>query len=231
MGAKGAVAGASEIGFATAELGRALARKVRPLFDGAISIEKRRGVPMNVIEAIHARRATRSYSPRKVEEATVRSLLASAVQAPSAMNGQPWRFVVVEERERLKRYSDRAKALLLRMAVDHKTRRYEDMLRDESFNVFYDAPTLIVICAKEGGPYVQADCWLAAENLMLAACDAGLGSCCIGFAIPLLNTPEIKAELAIPSDTAAIAPIIVGYPAHAVPPVARTEPQILCWLR
>ncbi|HVU00302.1 MAG TPA: nitroreductase family protein [Polyangiaceae bacterium] len=186
---------------------------------------------MNVIEAIHARRAVRSYSPRAVEEREISSLLGAAVQAPSAMNAQPWSFVVVQDRARLKRYSDRAKSLLLSSAGDGKTRRYEGMLRDENFNVFYDAGTLIVICAKEGGPYVQADCWLAAQNLMLAACEAGLGTCCIGFAVPVLNTPEVKAELGIPSDVGAIAPLIVGYAAGRVEGPVRAEPRILSWIR
>lgn len=45
-----------------------------------------------------------------------------------------------------------------------------------------------------------ADCWLAAENLMLSACALGLGTCCIGSAIPALNSPEAKSELGISAD-------------------------------
>ena len=66
-----------------------------------------------------------------------------------------------------------------------------------------------------------------AENLMLTACDAGLGTCCIGFAVPLLNTPEAKAEMAFPEAASAIAPIIVGYPSAVPSAVARNPPQIL----
>ena len=105
------------------------------------------------------------------------------------------------------------------------------MLKNEAFNVFYDASTLIVICATDGGPYVQADCWLAAENLMLAACDAGLATCCIGFAIPVLNTAEVKAELRIPAEAAAVAPIIIGYASGTVDAPARAQPRILSWMR
>ena len=186
---------------------------------------------MNVIEVIHARRAVRSYTPRVVADDTIRALLAAAVQAPSAMNAQPWSFVIVQDRARLKRYSDRAKALLLESPPDKKTRRYDEMLKDETFNVFYDAGTLIVICASDGGSYVQADCWLAAENLMLAACDAGLGTCCIGFAIPVLNTAEVKTELQIPTETVAVAPIIVGYASGTVDAPARAQPHVLSWMR
>jgi hypothetical protein len=66
---------------------------------------------------------------------------------------------------------------------------------------------------------------------MLAACEAGLGSCPIGFAVPLLNTPEAKRELRFPASAVAVSPIILGYPQAAVPAVARAEPQILSWIR
>jgi hypothetical protein len=54
------------------------------------------------------------------------------------------------------------------------------MLADPAFNLFYDAGTLIVVCRRMAGAFADADCWLAVENLMLAATARGLGSCCIG---------------------------------------------------
>ena len=186
---------------------------------------------MTVTEAIYGRRAVRSYTPQKVDEATVRSLLRAAVQAPSAMNLQPWLFGVVQDAARLARWSERAKALLLVQAErEPKTKQYAALLSEPSFNIFYDASTLVVIGARERAIYTEADCWLAAENLMLAACDAGLGTCCIGFAIPLLNTPEVKAELALPPKGIAVAAIIVGHPAAVPPPSPRAEPEVLAWL-
>jgi nitroreductase len=76
---------------------------------------------------------------------------------------------------------------------------------------------------------VVADCWLAAENLMLAAYGLGLGTCCIGFAVPVLNTPEVKTELGIPPEASAVAPIIVGVAREKPVPVSRKPPEILCW--
>jgi nitroreductase len=108
---------------------------------------------------------------------------------------------------------------------------YRDMLKSPAFNIFYDARTLVVIGVGEGGTYTDADCWLAAENFMLAACDAGLGSCCIGFAIPVLNTSEAKAELGLPAAGVAVAPILLGYPAAAPPPIPRSDPKIVSWSR
>jgi nitroreductase len=187
---------------------------------------------MNVIEAIGARRAIRAYLPRVVDEATVRSLLSAAVHAPNAMNEQLWRFAVVQDKKQLASWSDRAKRMLLDQASsDPKTRHYNPRLADPRFNIFYDASTLVVIGSRERGTYTDADCWLAAENLMLAACEAGLGSCPIGLAVPLLNTPEAKEELRFPSTAVVVAPILLGYPSAAAPAPPRAEPQILSWTR
>lgn len=141
-------------------------------------------------------------------------------------------FAVVQDRARLRRYSDRAKALLLEgLASDAKAGAYADLLKSESYDIFYDAGTLVVICATAQGPYTDADCWLAAENLMLAACALGLGTCPIGFALMVLNAPDVKRELGIPEAGSAVAPIIVGYPEGSGEPRPRNAPKILSWLR
>jgi hypothetical protein len=64
---------------------------------------------------------------------------------------------------------------------------------------------------------------------MLAACAAGLGTCPIGRAVEVLNTPQWKKELGVSAEMTAIAPIIVGLPAGETPPVPRKPPQVLCW--
>jgi nitroreductase len=187
---------------------------------------------MNLQEAIRARRAVRAFDHLPVKTEIIHTLLEAAIQAPSAMNAQPWAFAIVQDRERLQRYSDDAKRLITQQTrADAKTRQYSALLRNQSFNVFYDAGTLIVICVAQRGPYSEADAWLAAENLMLTACDLGLGTCCVGFAVPLLNTPEVKAELAIPESAVVIAPIIVGYPRAQTPAPPRAAPRIFSWLR
>ena len=184
---------------------------------------------MNVIEAIYGRRAVRAYDPRVVDEPTIRKLLHAAVQAPSAMNAQPWLFAIVQNEKLLAELSTRAKKMLLAMRGDAKTKRYDALLNDPGFGIFYDAKTLVVIGAPRA-MYAEADCWLAAEALMLAAYDAGLGTCPIGFAVGVLNEPDVREQLGF-GDAAAIAPIIVGYPAASVPPVERAEPRVVSWTR
>ena len=194
-------------------------------------------LPMSALDAIYRRRATRAFTPAPIDEATVRELLRAAVHAPTAIHLEPWAFAVVQDPVLLKRVSDRAKTLAAMPHVDaHRelprtasSPRVPAMLIDPAFNIFYNAGTLIVICGKPMGPFVTADCWLAAENLMLAATALGLATCPIGFALAALGDREVKAELGIPSDVTAIAPIIVGAPASAPPATTRREPTILSW--
>ena len=193
---------------------------------------------MTLFEAIAKRRAVRSYRPDPIDEGTVRELLKEAVKAPTAMHAEPWVFAVIQDRALLKRYSDLAKATWSperdgSRVVAHPALAREShasaLLSQPDFNIFYDAGTLIVICARPLGSFVVADCWLAAENLMLAACAMGLGTCCIGFGVPVLNRPEVKAELGIPADVLAVAPIIVGVPREEAPQTPRKAPEVICW--
>lgn len=187
---------------------------------------------MSVLDAIHARRSVRSYAPEPVDRTTVLALLRAAVRAPTAVHQEPWAFVVLQDPSALKRLSDRAKPLFAEEAHRAHLDRgghLLDVFASPEFNIFYDAGTLIVICAKPMGPFVVADCWLAAENLMLAACAMGLGTCVIGSAVPALNTPQVKAELGIPAGLTAVAPLIVGWPRGETGPTARREPEVLAW--
>ena len=188
----------------------------------------------SIMDAIYKRHAVRTYRPDKIESEAVRKLLHAAVRAPTAIHLEPWAFVVIQDRSLLKRLSDRAKVLASRDAERAPTAAqahldHPDPLADPSFNIFYDAGTLIVICAKPTGQFAVADCWLAAENLMLAAYGSGLGSCPIGFAVAMLNDPEVKATLGIPPEVTPIAPIIVGVPSGESSPTSRKEPDIISW--
>jgi nitroreductase len=194
---------------------------------------------MSVAEAIRQRRAVRSFMPTVVERSTIQELMEAAVLAPTAMHEEPWTFAVIQDTGLLWRLSERAKASWRREATAHeqaldpvaraRQRHLGELLSDPGFNIFYDAGTLVAICARPASHFVEADCWLAAENLMLLATAIGLGTCPIGFAIPVLNEPDVKAELGIPPDQRAIAPIIVGFPRAIPPPVKRKPPEVLCW--
>lgn len=68
---------------------------------------------MGVMDAIYDRRAVRAYTERKVEAEVIQRLIDAAVHAPSAVNEQPWSFVVIQDRALPRRISDRAKVLSL----------------------------------------------------------------------------------------------------------------------
>ncbi len=187
---------------------------------------------MGVIDAIYKRRAIRNYTPDLVNEANIHPLLYAAVQAPTAMHEEPWAFAVIQDKKLLDQLSEDAKELVWEEAKGsdtHPAKHSIKMVSNPEFNVFYNATTLIVIYGKPMGPFVAADCWLAAQNLMLAACAAGLGSCVIGFAVSALNTPEWKKELGVPQEYTAYAPIIIGKPAGETLTSPRKPPDVIVW--
>jgi nitroreductase len=183
---------------------------------------------MSDLNVFRSRHSVREYAREALSRSTVETLIEAATLAPSAMNGQPWHFTVIQDRALLQTISDRAKAHLLatEQALPGDAKR---MLEGQTYNVFYNAPVLIVISAPEQSPWAVEDCALAAENLMLAAAAEGLGSCWIGFAQRLLATAVGASLIGLPSGFRCVAPIIVGKPAVTPSPVAR-RPATIHWI-
>lgn len=183
---------------------------------------------MEFERALYSRRAVREYADEPVDEAVLRQLIDAAIQAPSAVDEQPWIFSVVRDPILLARVSEAAKAHVLAGALARSLPEHlHDRLADANFDVLYHAPVLIVISSASPGPWAPINCALAAENLMLAARDAGLGSCWIGLAQDWLTTPEGKAAIGAPETSLPVAPIILGHPLNQPAPVARKEPEII----
>jgi len=186
-----------------------------------------------VSDVIFLRRSVRSYQPERLEQETIESLLHAAIRAPTAMHQEPWRFIVIQDQSLLNHISTIAKPLFQRSlhSSGHAEPHTDYDFSDPKFNIFYGADTLIVIVAQESGHFVEADCWLAAENLMLAATEMGLGTCVIGSAIAALNTPDMRKQLKIPQGYVAIAPIIVGVPRGRTEATPRKDPIVLSWIK
>jgi nitroreductase len=182
---------------------------------------------MDFREAIYSRRSVREFTTEPVDQPTLQQIIDAAIQAPSAMNQQPWRFAVLRDQALLDHISRESKAFLLRTtppgpALDH----LREMVGPPEFDLFYHAPALIVIAAASESPWATEDCALAAQNLMLAARAAGLGSCWIGLAQGWLATAEGKTAIGLPASHVPIAPIVVGHPKAWPPPVPRKEAEI-----
>lgn len=183
---------------------------------------------MNLMQAIKERRAVRSYIDRPVPRDVILDLIDAAAAAPSTMNLQPWSFAVVEGVERLAGMSTFAKRFLLSThAAETSLATHRAALEDPSFNIFYGAPCLIVVCARPPSRQATEDCCLAAQNLMLAAHGRGLGSCWIGFSRPWLELPQTRLSLGLLPDQIPVAPIIIGEPALLPRPPARHLPAVI----
>ena len=182
-------------------------------------------------DAIFNRRAVRNYSPRELDADTVQKLLVAAVQAPSAMNQQPWVFGVFHGRMLLRRYSERAKQhLIATYPTTFELHSRSELYENPNYDLFHGANTLIVIYATRGMLNPNEDCCLAAENLMLAAYGLGLGTCPIGYARPWFDLLETKRELDVPEHYAAVFPVVVGYPEGVTEPTQRNEPNVVSWI-
>lgn len=193
---------------------------------------------LSALDVIYSRRSVRAYTAERIPESTVRALLDAAVQAPSSLGGDSLAFVVVQEPRRLDRLSELTKARWIELA--HKDPGLYlaaslvpeiDQSRDadSAFDVFYGATTLVVICARRPDLFAVGDCWLAAENLMLAAQALGLGTCCIGAATAALNSAEMRLELGIPPVFTPVAPIVIGVPAKPSAPLDRRVAHVIAW--
>ena len=182
---------------------------------------------MELMDVLKDRRAVREYTNATVEKPVIEQLINAAILAPSAMNVQPWAFAALTGRERVDQLADRVKTWLLANFSDTMYGpAIRGMIEDPKYALFHHAPALVMVMAKSSESQALEDCCLAAENLMLAARDAGIGSCWVGFARPWLNLPEIKHELRLPDTYHVVAPIVLGYPKTWPKSHGRNAPEI-----
>jgi nitroreductase len=188
-----------------------------------------------VIRNIYLRRAVRDYRPNDVPDDIVRELIKTGTYAPSAMNKQPWRFVVIKNKDTIAHLSDRAKKLWLDTVGESKDEAMAGIvnaMKTPGFNIFYNAPVLVLIFASPDSYRPEYDCALAAENMMLAARSLGIGSCWIGFGMPLGADKSLLEEWKVPAGHRLMAPLIFGYPVKDIqtaPP--RNEDVVLNWIK
>jgi nitroreductase len=152
---------------------------------------------MDVFEAIRIRRSVRKYQSRPIPDDVLDRMLEALRLAPSACNYQPWRFIVVRDEK-------------TREAVAHAS--CEQMF-------IAQAPVIVVGCGfpakayqKMGGAgnSVDIDVAIALDHLMLAAAEAGLGTCWIG----AFSEQAVKDVLNLPDDVKVVALTPLGYPAE-----------------
>jgi nitroreductase len=193
---------------------------------------------MKLEQAITERKSIRAFIKDPLPRDVIEEVLQQAIQAPSAINLQPWEFTVIlgEEKERLsnlllKSYRERriscspgAKGPLpaqlsargeqsfatLNPALDELGLSFNDFINEGSCR-FYDAPVAIIICMNTIFSHRRYLCIGAALGyLTLAAHARGLGTCPIG----LINAYEdqLREFLDIPDDREIVIGVALGYP-------------------
>jgi len=193
---------------------------------------------MDLIKAIIERRSIRAFKPDPIPKDKIEAVLNLALPAPSAINLQPWEFVVVtgEEKERLSRrlikaYKEKQvscgpgnvkpmpKTVTQRGAktLQEMTPFFEEMgvnsdpFINEGSCRFYGAPVAILICLDDSFPKSRlVDIGLVLGYILLIAHEQGLATCPIGLITAYED--EIKDLLNIPENKMVVIGVALGYP-------------------
>ncbi|MFM9163171.1 MAG: nitroreductase [Methylocystis sp.] len=184
---------------------------------------------METLDAIKTRTSVRAYREDRPQREILEALIEAASHAPTTANRQAWTFTVVSDRILLDRFSSEAKKYMtLEYPLDLPAYLY-DKLQDPDFHIFYHAPVLIVLSGDGRLPWMAEDCALAAQNLMLAAHEAGLGTCWIGLVQPYLATEAGRTALGLRPKMHPFAPLAIGYPSIQTSPTSRRK-VIIDWI-
>lgn len=165
---------------------------------------------MEFEQVVRARRSIRRFSEAEVPDEMVHYLVDCAVRAPSSMNGQPWRFVVVRNSE------------TKRKLAEIKDEYCPPEKRQFSAGFIREAPVLVITCVERAKSYDRGieNGVLATAHLLLAAANLGLAS--VYMSAYKEGMPEvardIRAILGIPENVDPITLVPLGFPAEAAPP-------------
>lgn len=175
------------------------------LYVGVLYIEKSGAEPENAsatgncgVEMIMTRTSVRSYdSTRTVSAEQVDTLMRAAMAAPTAMNKQPWQFVVIDDRT----------------VLDTIAARFPNI------SMAAGASVAVAVCGDmslaiegDGQPYWIQDCSAATENLLLAAHAMGLGAVWCGIYPIEERVKDMSSLLKLPENVIPLALVPVGYP-------------------
>jgi len=149
---------------------------------------------MSLLDVILNRRSIRRYENKQIPKDILDKIVEAGRQAPSAVNKQPYHFVIVTESEIKKKLKSLFSSFLEK------------------------APVMIVGCANTKalltGKWATVDTAIALENMVLAAWSLGIGSCWIGS----FKEQKVKETLKIPQNWKVVALVTFGYPAETPKP-------------
>jgi len=169
-----------------------------------------------VLKAIAERYSCRAYTDEKPSDEIIDAIAKAAVQAPSGMNKQGWRVIVVKDTALIKEMDDDGMTSLKAMEDQSS---YERMM-GRGGKLLYNAPCMMVVVNEKGGS--ELDVGLVTENITLAATSLGLGSIIVGMLrLPLSGArgAEFKQRLGFPEGFDFGMAVLFGYE------VAKGEPH------
>jgi nitroreductase len=184
---------------------------------------------MNYSELMKNRRAVREFQSRDVPLEIVKAVIQDTTLAPTASNGQPCRFIIIQDRGLMKQISDESKRNLIEDAERNPGSplgQYVEVLKNEAFNVFYNAPCLVLLTGPKAIASLAVDCALTAAYFMFSATEHGLGTCWVALGSNIKD-PAMFKKIGLPDDCAIVAPLVLGYPAAIPAASERHAPEIL----
>lgn len=152
---------------------------------------------MNTFDTIINRRSIRQYKDTPIPEEIIEKILTAAMYAPSAMNLQPWDFIVCNTKETLE---------LCVKSVPH------------GGNILQQAKSAILVCGdnniEQNKDYILQNCSAAIQNILLQAHEMGIGTCWIAV-YPIEDViKNIKENFNLPGYIIPVALVSMGYPAE-----------------
>lgn len=148
----------------------------------------------DVLKAIANRRSIRQFGPGQIGDAELAAILGAALQAPSGHNDQSCYFAVVQDPELIKELSDGSKIEMQKVPVEW----ISNLGKNEKFDIYYNAPTIVIAAARKDAVSPAADVCAAIQNILIAAESLQIGSCWIGFAEFYFNGPDRYGRVGIP---------------------------------
>lgn len=164
----------------------------------------------NAIETIMTRTSIRSFTDRAVSADTVEMLLRAGMAAPTAVNLQPWHFVVVNDRVKIDELGGNGR----------------------QSQMWHESPLVIVVCGNMekamegvGQAFWVQDCSAATENILLAAHALGLGAVWTGCYPIEERVANISQVLGLPEHIVPLCAIVMGYPNESPQPKDKWKPE------
>lgn len=186
---------------------------------------------MDFYEVVHKRRAIRKYKPDPVPREVLLRILDAANWAPSGINLQQWEFIMVtgNKKKELGESYGKAAELFSRDWEEKRRQMFIEFARD-----YGGAPVVIVALTEATDNPVDRKMHLesvsaAFQNLLLAACAEGLGTCWMTG--PLQDEEAIRRILDISPEKEIVALTPIGYADMIAKPPPRKDPDLTVKVR